>query len=147
RRAVMASSTLPDVAACGDQNQLRASPGSHINEPRLQDIKQLRRSLARASAFSAVGQRDQEREVLEDARRLAQTLGSDSLIAVIDQRRGEVLREVGDYPAAEEVLESAYIRAGTVGQSATQLASALSLAIIASEHTGDLKASTRWERF
>ncbi|MCA9713781.1 MAG: tetratricopeptide repeat protein [Myxococcales bacterium] len=115
QRAVQAASALPGLEACLDEGRLRHRPTPPAGEEAREEVRRLRRELAKASTLQATGRYEQGLSLAEDVQGDADELGWAPLRAAAALRRGSLLDNLGKYESAQAAVEEAYVLAARSG--------------------------------
>ncbi|MEM7156823.1 MAG: serine/threonine-protein kinase [Myxococcota bacterium] len=108
RKAVGAAARLSQIEPCRDPLRLRSMPP--IPDDR-EAVRELGSLLSRATALDAAGDYNGGLEVARKASAAAEKLDWAPLRARAEHHVGTLLKRIGKYPEAEQVLEAAYFQA------------------------------------
>ena len=141
RKAVGAAARLSQIEPCRDPLRLRSMPP--LPEDR-DAVRQLGSLLSRANALDAAGDYEAGLEVAREAAAAAKQLDWAPLRARAEHRVGTLLKRIGKYGEAQEVLEAAYFQAMKAGAFEGALDAAVTLSAtvaLEQEHYDD---GLRW---
>jgi tetratricopeptide (TPR) repeat protein len=144
RRAVSMASDKPTAPACLEIEVLRRLP--EPPEEHREEIRSVRAELSRVGALTAAGRFDAALAGARAAHDRAAALAWPSLLASAGGMHGRALIRLGDYAAAEPLLEEAYFVALRAGDHRMAAATADVLCFLVGNHLSRHADGLRWSR-
>jgi len=141
---VDATSSLPTVQACEDEAALQRRPPSDMADA-AERVK-IQRLLADAAGQDLADRDEEGRETVREALRRASEIGATSLEAQARLSMASLLYDAGEYAAAAEEAEQAFLIAGRQGDDDIAAESACMAAGIAGAELRRVDEGLRWAR-
>jgi eukaryotic-like serine/threonine-protein kinase len=127
---------------CADDGYLRGR--AHASGVQAEEMRRLRRLLARAEALQGAGQYDTGEEIARTVAETAESLESPTLVAEARFRLGTLLELRGEYDSAVKELASAYFLAAHEGADRIAFEAAMGLAFTIGNDLADVSAGLQW---
>jgi eukaryotic-like serine/threonine-protein kinase len=143
RKSVSLAAGLPAVARCTDPRQL-AHRGAMPADPA---IRELRRTLTRATALEAAGKFEPALAMAQELLAACEAAGDRRLAARVRYRVGALHEDLGDYAAAERELTSAVFESAELGEDGDAADAAMRLAVVVTNRLARPAEGKSWARW